>query len=365
MKKLIIVLGLVLNGWQGYAQVVYGVNNYTQYHVGSLPIIISVPHGGLVSPSSIPNRTCNNPTTVTDSKTIELARQIDTAIFNLTCGHPHLIICNLRRTKLDCNRNIADGACGNSQAETAWTEFQDFIDSAQLLAQSQFFGKALYIDLHGHGKSIQRLELGYGLTGSMLNNSDSVLNTPGYIAASSFQNLVVNNVSTSTHAQLLRGNNGLGTLFVNAGFPSVPSQQTPGPGNTPYYNGGYNTFNHTCLSSGNTVNGLQIECDSIVRSTYLHRKMLADSMASIIKRFLLIHQNININIQSFVWTGSVSSDWENPGNWSCNLVPNSNSIVTIKFGNVVLNSNTIVKSLSLNPAANLVVVPGKKLTILH
>jgi hypothetical protein len=294
MNKLYFLLGLALSCFQGHAQVIYGANNYTQYHQGNLPIVISVPHGGLVTPASIPDRTCNNPTIDLDSRTIELARQIDTAFFNLTGCRPHLIICNLRRTKIDCNRNIADGACGNSQAETAWTEFQHFIDTAQFLAKSKYSGKAFYFDLHGHGKPILRLELGYGLTGAMLNTTNSVLNTPTYIAASSLKNLVSTNVSGSTHAQLIRGPNSLGTMFENAGFPSVPSQLTPNPDTNAYFSGGYNTFNHTCLASGNTVNGLQIECDTTVRFGYLNRKKFADSLATILIRYMSIHQNLNL-----------------------------------------------------------------------
>ncbi|MBK9981016.1 MAG: hypothetical protein IPP15_01095 [Saprospiraceae bacterium] len=294
IKYSYVLLGLSFICFQGQAQEIYGVHNYTQYHIGTLPIIISVPHGGLVAPASIPDRTCNNPTTVTDGRTIELARQIDTALFNLTGCHPHLIICYLKRTKVDCNRNLADGACGNSEAETAWTEFQHFIDTAQFIVQNQYSDKSLYIDLHGHGKMPHRLELGYGLSGADYNNTDSVLNTPSYIAASSIANLVNTNVSGSTHAELLRGINALGTMLANAGFPSVPSRQSPNTGGFPYFNGGYNTFNHTSLSAGNTVNRLQIECDSTVRFGYLNRKKFADSTASILVRYLFIHENVNL-----------------------------------------------------------------------
>ncbi len=287
-------MGLSLICTQGKAQVIYGTNNYTQYHIGALPIIISAPHGGLVAPAGIPNRTCNSPTNDLDSKTIELARQIDTALFNLTGCHPHLIICNLRRTKVDCNRNIADGACGNINAESAWTDFHDFIDTAQFISQNQYGGKALYIDLHGHGKQPYRLELGYGLSSGAFYNTDSVLNTASYVAASSIQNLVSTNVSGSTHSQLLRGPNALGTLFANAGFPAVPSQQSPNTGGFPYFSGGYNTFNYTCIAPGNTVNGLQIECDSTVRFSYSNRKNFADSSATILLKYLFIHQNLNL-----------------------------------------------------------------------
>lgn len=296
MKKLYFVLSFSLLYFQGQAQVIYGVNNYIQYHIGTLPIIISAPHGGLVAPASIPDRTCNDPTTVTDNNTIELARQIDTALFNKTGCRPHLIICNLKRTKIDCNRNLADGACGNIDAENAWMEFSHFIDTAQLIAKNQYSNKAFYIDLHGHGHAISNLELGYGISINNLNNTDIVLNTPSVIATSSLNNLVSTNVSGSTHAELIRGTNSLGTLFGNATFPSVPSQQISGPGTDPYFIGGYNTTNHTCISSGNVVNGLQIEAPSTVRNSYLNRKTFADSTASILIKYILTHQNVDLQI---------------------------------------------------------------------
>lgn len=319
-KKLYLFLGLSLLCIQGQAQVIYGTNNYTQYHVGTLPIIISTPHGGLLTPASIPDRTCNSPTFALDSKTIELARQIDTALFNLTGCHPHLIICNLKRTKVDCNRNIADGACGNIDAISAWTDFHDFIDTAQLISQIQYGGKALYIDLHGHGKQPYRLELGYGLSSGAFYNTDSVLNTAPYIAASSIQNLVFTNISVSTHAQLLRGPNALGTLFATAGFPAVPSQQSPDTGGFPYFNGGYNTSNYTCIAAGNNVNGLQIECDSTVRFSYSDRKKFADSTAIILKKYLSIHQNLNLLTNCGLTTNIIeNSNFERS---SINIFPN-------------------------------------------
>ena len=103
------------------------------------------------------------------------------------------------------------------------------------------------------------------------------------------------NINGYTHAQLLRGTYALGTLFGNAGYPSVPSAQIPSPGTTTnYYSGGYNAANHTSYALNNTVNGLQIECNySNVRDNYLNRKAFADSLAAVLKNYLNIHQNIN------------------------------------------------------------------------
>lgn len=293
MIRCFFIIGFFINSIAAKAQVIYGVNNYIQYHIGSLPIVISAPHGGLVTPASIPDRTCNNPTTVWDNNTIQMTRMIDTALFNLTGCRPHVVICNLRRTKIDCNRNLADGACGNSEAEVAWKEFSYFIDTAQWISKSQYNGKAFYVDMHAHGKTNQRLELGYGLTSTTLKKSDSVLNLSSSLTNSSLNSLASTNVSGSTHAQLLRGTNSLGTMLVNAGFPSVPSQQFPDPDTFAYFNGGYNTFNHTCIATGNTVNGLQIETPQSVWNTYANQKKFADSIAKKLVMFLFIHQHIN------------------------------------------------------------------------
>jgi len=65
------------------------------------------------------------------------------------------------------------------------------------------------------------------------------------------------------------------------------------------------------------------------------------------------------------WTGAVSTAWENPANWSCGRIPDANTDVVINNGTVVINSNVIIRILTLNPAVNLSVLPGKTLTITH
>ena len=342
MKIIYFLLTLCLIDFQSQAQTIFGDNNYTQYHIGNLPIIISVPHGGLVVPNSIPDRTCNNPALDHDFRTIELARQIDTALFKLTGCHPHLIICNLQKRKLDCNRSIADGACGNIQAEKAWTEFHNFIDTAQSRVANKFPNKALYIDLHGHGKPILRLELGYGLTNSMLNNDDNFLNSTSVIANnSSLENLVSKNTNGYTHSQLIRGQYSLGTMFVNAGFPAVPSQQMPNPGQTPFFPGGYNTFHYTSILQSNRTDGLQIECDTTVRFGYLNRKKFADSIASIFIKFMSIHHNINLKTNCGIEannTGSLDNCFNIITNPVTSVVKLSTNTLSSNYEVIVINT---------------------------
>ena len=60
-----------------YNNIYFGRNKYIEFHPGSLPIIISAPHGGDLIPSEIPDRTYG--TMVTDSNTKELTLAIKNA----------------------------------------------------------------------------------------------------------------------------------------------------------------------------------------------------------------------------------------------------------------------------------------------
>ena len=278
-------------------EVFYGTNNYIEYQKGTLPIVLSVPHGGDLDPAGIPNRTCNNPVFATDSNTIETALAIKNALFEQTGCYPHIIICHLKRSKLDCNRNLSDGACGNPQASTAWNEFQGFITTAQNHANLSSSNNAIFIDVHGHGNPIQRIELGYLLYDDELALPDATLNTTTYLNYSSIKNLALNNQNSYTHAQLLRGPKSFGTLLGDKGFPSVPSSQIPFPGTTSnYFSGGYITANHTCYAPNNLVNGFQMELNFTgIRDTPLNRQKFADSLAIVIDDYWFTHRNIQIN----------------------------------------------------------------------
>lgn len=265
----------------------FGRNNYIEYIAGNLPIIISVPHGGALTPAEIPDRTCGTET-VTDSYVIELAREISAAINKITGCYPHIIICNLKRTKLDANRDLAEAACGDPEAETAWYEFHKYLDTAALKVTKKS-EKGIYIDLHGHGQSIQRLQLGYLLSAIQLRYSDATLNNTTYKNLSSILNLINTNITNLTHAELLRGISSLGSMFALKTYPSVPSIDDPYPqvGET-YFSGGYNTERHGSKNTG-TIDGIQIECNQDVRFVEATRKAFATKTAEVFLEYLTKH----------------------------------------------------------------------------
>jgi hypothetical protein len=66
-----------------------------------------------------------------------------------------------------------------------------------------------------------------------------------------------------------------------------------------------------------------------------------------------------------VWIGSISNAWETAGNWSCGSIPGTTTDVLINSGTPVINSTVNIRSLELDPSAQLTVTTGKQLKILH
>jgi len=278
---------------------VLGRNGYVEYWIGDMPLIISAPHGGSLTPEEIEDRTTG--TTVTDSNTKQTALAFREAVYSQTGHYPYVIISNLKRTKLDPNREIVEAAAGNQWAEQAWNEYHGFIDTAKQLVEDQF-GEGFYVDVHGHAHPIQRLELGYLLNSSQLSQSDGQLDWSGLSSSSSISSLV--NSSSFSFSELLRGPASLGALFESGGIPATPSDVQPSPGaNNPFFNGGYSTWRHGSMNGG-TISGVQIEAYRIgLRDTASSRSHFASVFAQVIKAFLF---------QVYDWAGIASANEPQP-----------------------------------------------------
>ncbi len=292
-NKLIVVLLIFFFASSSFSQIYtpgetyFGENEYIEFKAGNLPIIISAPHGGGLEPVEIPDRDCAGCVYVRDSRTQELIRQMSDAIFEEFGCYPYIIINRLHRRKLDANREIGDAADGDPMAEQAWAEFHDFIQAAKD-SITQNFGRGLYLDLHGHGHDIQRLELGYRISRSELQMTDGELN--GLVNEASIRSLVYNNLNNLTLSQLLRGEDSFGEFYENELFPAVPSQTDPFPmGSDPFFSGGYNTGRHGSEIEG-VIDGIQIECNwEGVRNTSANREVFATATAQALRSYLEKH----------------------------------------------------------------------------
>ena len=261
-----------------------GRADYVEYIPGTLPVVVSAPHGGALTPDEIPDRTWG--TLVTDAYTEQTIRAVREAFLERTGEAPHVVISHLKRTKLDPNREIGEAAQESPFAENAWGEFHGFIEIATERVQDDF-GAGLYLDLHGHGHEIQRLELGYLLSAGDLNQSDSELNGGSFVLKSSVASLA--QASPLTLSELVRGETSFGAYLAEESVRSVPSPGEPSPGSDAYFSGGYNTARHGSRNGG-SVDGIQLELHRPgVRDTDENRRLFAARLAWVVERFMLEH----------------------------------------------------------------------------
>jgi N-formylglutamate amidohydrolase len=262
----------------------FGRRQYIEYIPGELPLILSAPHGGDLTPEEIPDRTWG--TTDTDRNTIETMLAVRDALVQRTGKAPHLVISHLRRTKLDPNREIVEAAQGNPFAENAWEEFQGYLDVAAGLVTATY-ASGLYLDLHGHGHAIPRVELGYLLSAADLDRTDAELDAGGYAARSSIRALAAQ--SSLSFSRLLRGPASFGARLGAEGIPSVPSPGDPSPGAAEYFSGGYDTARHGSRDGGQ-VCALQMELHFTgVRDTEENRRAFARALARAVELYMMEH----------------------------------------------------------------------------
>ncbi|MDH3458373.1 MAG: N-formylglutamate amidohydrolase, partial [Gemmatimonadota bacterium] len=167
-----------------------------------------------------------------------------------------------------------------------WTEYHAFIDTAKARTTITF-GGGLYLDMHGHGHEVQRLELGYLLTGAELALTDAALEAGAYETESSVRALVAR--SDSSFANIVRGAVSLGGLLAARGYRTVPSPAELDPGGAPYYSGGYSTARHGSRDGG-SVSAIQVEANwEGVRDTQAGIQAFADSLASALVAYFEVH----------------------------------------------------------------------------
>jgi N-formylglutamate amidohydrolase len=246
-------------------QMYTGRKGYIEYYAGNSPLIISAPHGGQYRPEEIPVRdtiptSCdaNNITLLADMYTRETAMAIRSEVYARTGRYPHVIVNRVHRARMDPNRDMRSGACQNPQADTAWSEYHEFIAVARARVDADY-GRGWYTDLHAHGHEIQRLELGYQLEATDLRESGTTLDaSSAYEEESSIHTLSA--LSSLSFSRVLRGNAGLGTLLDAEGYPSVPSLSDTAPDiGERYFNGGFSTDRYGCIDGVSRICGVQIE----------------------------------------------------------------------------------------------------------
>lgn len=220
---------------------------------GKYPLIISVPHGGNLSPKNIPDR--KKGVMGLDRRTRFVAKSLKMALAKSGLD-PYLVILNVSRNKIDVNRSKAEG-CESETACQIWDVYhnslQDYIDECR-----KKYGKCFLIDLHGQNHN-KKIELGYCLKEDQLLN---LLEKHILVKCS-----VEHSQNLSDETDLVLGNKSFGYFLERQGYTAMPSVKEMPNKDEKYFSGAYTTKHYDFESH---VRGFQLELNyENLRDSYL------------------------------------------------------------------------------------------------
>lgn len=257
-----------------------------EVRTGTLPVILTVPHGGTLKPDNVLARRYG--VTGMDANTAPLSEMIIEELESRYGGKPHAIFARLHRSRLDPNRDLKEAAQGEPTAEAAWHRFHDGTKKACETVMKKH-GYGLLLDIHGHRHIDQRVELGYLIKGEQLKASDAELNANAtLIASTSIREL--DKRSPQSFAELVRGPQSLGGLLEFRGFRCLPSPTKSYPGVLAgYFSGVYDIAAHGSRDGG-TVSAIQVECPWYnVRETSECQRRFARALADSLGVYFEVH----------------------------------------------------------------------------
>ena len=130
--------------------------SYVEKQKGNFPLLISIPHGGSLSPNNFKNR--QSGCFLRDYNLIPLFTAIrnELSVLGLI---PYSVYSNIERRKVDLNRSLME-AQESKQGKIIWESYHKIIDQYldEILKK---YRMGLYIDLHGQSTN-DFIEIGYG-----------------------------------------------------------------------------------------------------------------------------------------------------------------------------------------------------------
>ncbi|MFW9821222.1 MAG: hypothetical protein ACFFE5_16585 [Candidatus Thorarchaeota archaeon] len=129
------------------------INNYIEVEEGTIPLILSVPHGGQLKYDSIPQRT--EGVLGIDRGTVDLAKSLIKQISfefesdKVGFKSPSVIISKIRRDKIDLNRSAHEAFNQNSFIAREIYRFYHYKIEELILKNLNIYKRSLLIDIHG------------------------------------------------------------------------------------------------------------------------------------------------------------------------------------------------------------------------
>lgn len=278
-----VILFLFVVSTLSASDTLWGVNNYIEFHKGTLPIILVGPHTGSLKPSDLPDVSDHD----IDNGTMETLRGVEQHIATLTGGcRPYSIINHIHPTKMLASYDIDSAAGDHPIARQAWNEFHQFIDTAKALIVNDW-GSGHYFELHGNGHPEKWNEIGQGVSKEHLALEEDQLYARRDLST------IRSIAQTEDFIQLLRGPKSLGGLLDSMGWKSTPSPAHPSPAPGNFFFAGWNTWLHGSRYEG-TIDATHVESYWEFMVLEQNREAYQKDLAQAIVTFMETHYGFDL-----------------------------------------------------------------------
>lgn len=150
---------------------------------GSLPIVISAPHGGTNAIPGVPirtNKAARNFTTLRDTGTASLSEKIATGLEKSLGGRPFVVIARFDRKYIDVNRAAGDGY-ESEAAKSVYEAYHHALSNACGVVLAKW-GHGILLDVHGQSAKsnaiIRGTSNGKTVTALLKNSGEPALSGP-------------------------------------------------------------------------------------------------------------------------------------------------------------------------------------------
>lgn len=228
---------------------------------GTIPIILTAPHGGTIRVPGSADRTTG--ITVRDTHTAEIALLVAQRLTERLGQRPYLVIAQFSRKDADANRAPGE-AYENDAARAQYDAFhaavRDAVDECRRL-----HGRAILLDIHGQAR------------------------VPGAIVRGTRNGRTVTALRERHGDRAVEGPDSLFGLLRAAGYATLPEPGTPesGLGRETFFDGGF-IVEHYGSHQPTGVDAIQVEIGSEFRSPspWTFARILADAAARFYETFV-------------------------------------------------------------------------------
>jgi len=226
---------------------------------GSLPILLTAPHGGLEGVPNVPLR--SRGTTSTDAYTIELAEALARHLTNSLGGQPYFVAARFSRKYIDANRAEID-AFDSPHAKPAYGAYHGQIQNFIAQIKERFPQGALLLDVHGQSED------------------------PGVVHRGTRNGATVAALIRKHGPEALSGPNSILGVVQSKGYKVFPPNTPIGnPPEDRRYNGGYTV--HTYGSRNpDGLDAMQIEVGRDLRTDSRFIATLSEGVAAFYRTYL-------------------------------------------------------------------------------